>query len=318
VILSPLKLPGELRPLGLAFEASTNQILVIASDQALYAADADDASTDTLTHFMDLTEGGGTAALDGAGHLFTLGTGRVAVYDVRAKKSLGAVAAPPGAFLSGIAVASGNTPDHGDAYVTDTGTNQIYHVSLDGTAVALETFVIPEVIIEPCEVSPVNLSGLFVTPDDRALIVGHIVERYLYRYDLAARTWTQLKTGINRSPGALRLDGKKMYLAAEFDQSVPILQWNDDFISAELLDELVDGIRSGDSDLVKITGNRLLLIDGLAGGFGGLLGGPGAGGGGPAGGGGLAGGGAGGGPGISVSSGPESRTITRIQLPARL
>lgn len=125
--------------------------------------------------------------------------------------------------------------------------------------------------IVPSSTSFINASSPFVSNDDKTLYVAHVVLRTLFAVTpTGAHTVTAVDTdSLQRSAGSFFLGPTGVLVeAANFDQTVAIFKVRDD-LTAKLVVEIPTG---GSPSAVASFKNRVFVVQGGGGGFGGFPG----------------------------------------------
>lgn len=146
------------------------------------------------------------------------------------------------------------------AYFTDSEEPALYRVALDanGQPGEITTLELPANFGEAgsCEgVPPLGGNGIAATPDGRYLILIHMSEGQLYRFDTESGEVQQitLTGGDVCSADGLLLDGNTLYAVQNFLNQVAVVELGSDYLTGTITNRITEPFASNPSTKVPTT-----------------------------------------------------------------
>lgn len=281
-------LPGEdSYPYGVTGDPATGRFYVSSGNTAKIFSGTLGGELTLWADFTTANVRGGTGlqlTADGKTLVWGAQSG-IHVIDV-ATRTITRTASLPGGAPQSVAV----SPDGSKAYFVDGQVNAIYVVELASGAVT--TLVMPSSTpnadpeelaagdLFPCissaEQGFINASGVAATPDGRYVIVVHLIDKHLYRFDLSALTVKRVDTGAYYLSGnGLSIAAGKLYEALADESRIAEYTLSADYAAATFERKLGDAdslatpneaFRMGDVLLVASTQLSLTAPGGNQGG----------------------------------------------------
>lgn len=161
------------------------------------------------------------------------------------------------------------------AYFSDSASPFLYRVALEKRGDPAETFeMIPlpanfGVVggcVGPPTVPPVMANGIAATPNGKFLIVSHTSEGQLYRVDTTTLSVVAVDLGGETLCNAdgLLLDGKTIYVAQNFRNTIGVVELSPDYLSGVITHYITEPFASNPSTKVPTTlaefGNSLYTV----------------------------------------------------------
>jgi DNA-binding beta-propeller fold protein YncE len=214
--------PGDEVMAAIAINPATGEFFVdSATSGKIYRGVAGAESETTLELFADLTSagisGGGHLSLSADGGRLVMlaagGTPRLHVIDLAGKRLLRTVEISPPAGGGRLALQDvALSPDGARAYLTNSAVNAIHTVDLSTFAASSFPISSEFPFISNSNQGFINATGLTITADGRYLVVGHLVDKHVYRISLASGSLGQAR---RIDTGPYNVSGNGLWLGAD-------------------------------------------------------------------------------------------------------
>jgi hypothetical protein len=214
--------PGDEAMAAIAINSTTGEFFVdSASSGKLYRGVAGADAEVTLDLFADFTSAGisagGHLALSADGSRLVMlaggGAARLHVIDLVNKRVLRSIDIP--ASSAGARVALQDvvlSPDGARAYLTNSAVNVIHTVELATFTTSSFPISSEFPFISNTNQGFINATGMTITADGRNLVVGHLIDKHLYRISLAAGSLGQAR---RIDTGPYNVSGNGLWLGAD-------------------------------------------------------------------------------------------------------